>query len=275
MKWLSVKISTNLNTVVSIMVCLIFIISGVSYYYLAERISSPFTTTAPIRVSPVHKISGEEPLSAPKLGAAIPEPSRPKMTVASGSQAPVVGRISTSQKVVFLTIDDGGTKNSNMLQLLQDNNIKASLFLDNKFIADNYDFFRPFQAAGMRIQNHGLNHIYAKPGTISYEAQKSEICGMANKVEQIYGVRPTLYRPPGGYYDDNTKVAAKACGMNAVVMWIAKANGGSMQYQIGSSLRPGDIVLMHFRPEFAQDLGAFIQAANNAGLTTDYLENWI
>jgi peptidoglycan/xylan/chitin deacetylase (PgdA/CDA1 family) len=270
------RLKANINTVVSAMICLIFIIGVGSYFYLTKRLSDPVVTNTPLLVAGViHHDTGEEPAHASKLVAAIPEPARPKIETASGSQAPIISRISTSQKVVFLTIDDGGTKNSNMLQLLQDNNIKASLFLDNKFISDNYNFFMPFQAAGMHIENHGLNHIYAKPGTVSYETQKYEICAMADKVEQVYGVRPTLFRPPGGYYDDNTKVAARACGMSAVIMWIAKANGGSMQYQIGSSLRSGDIVLMHFRPEFASDLSAFIQAANSAGLTTDYLENWI
>jgi hypothetical protein len=63
--------------------------------------------------------------------------------------------------------------------------------------------------------------------------------------------------------------------MKAVVTWIAKANGGSMQYQIGNGLRPGDIVLMHFRPEFKQDLQAFINAQDAAGLHTELLEDLV
>ena len=63
--------------------------------------------------------------------------------------------------------------------------------------------------------------------------------------------------------------------MKAVVLWIAKANGGSMQYQVGNRLRPGDIVLMHFRPEFAQDMQAFVDAEKAAGLHTVLLEDWI
>lgn len=221
-----------------------------------------------------HKVK-EETKKPSTLGKDIPLPKRTSQPVATGSRAPIIGQIRTSQPVVFLTIDDGGTKNANMLGLLQANNIKASLFLANNFIASNYGFFTPFQAAGMTIQNHSVTHTYPVPGTMSYEAQRNEICGMNDIIERVYGVRPGLYRPPGGYYDENTQIAAATCGMRAVVLWSAKANGGSMQYQVGSSLRPGDIVLMHFRPEFADDLNAFIQAKNAAGLTTDYLENWL
>jgi hypothetical protein len=63
--------------------------------------------------------------------------------------------------------------------------------------------------------------------------------------------------------------------MKAIVTWVAKANGGSMQYQTGVRLHPGDIVLMHFRPEFKDDMNAFIEAQQASGLRTDLLENWL
>jgi peptidoglycan/xylan/chitin deacetylase (PgdA/CDA1 family) len=110
---------------------------------------------------------------------------------------------------------------------------------------------------------------------MSYEEQKSEICDQADAFAKAYGRRPVLFRPPGGDYDYTTQLAAAACGMKAVVNWIAKANGGSMQYQIGNKLRPGDIVLMHFRPEFKQDMQAFIDAMDASGLHTELLENWL
>ena len=96
---------------------------------------------------------------------------------------------------------------------------------------------------------------------------------MADYLQQQYGRRPLFYRPPGGTYNDTMRKAANDCGMKAVATWIAKANGGSMQYKIGNGLRPGDIVLMHFRPEFKKDSQAFIEAQNKAGLHTELLED--
>lgn len=193
----------------------------------------------------------------------------------SKTAAPVISKINTTQPVVFLTIDDGGTKKEEMLGLLKANNLKATLFLANSFISSNYTFFNQFVEAGMTVQNHSISHNYAKPGKYTYEEQKQEICGMNTIIQQKYGKSPSLYRPPGGWMDDNTTTAASACGMRAVVMWSAKVNGGAVQYQVGSSFRPGDIVLMHFRPEFEADLNAFIAAKDAAGLQTDYLEKWL
>ncbi|GAC1391647.1 MAG: hypothetical protein NVSMB46_04900 [Candidatus Saccharimonadales bacterium] len=187
--------------------------------------------------------------------------------------APVYYRVNTSQPVVFLTIDDGMVKDPAAISFMQQHNIVASLFLNDSKISDNYDYFRKLQSNGSIIQNHTVNHPDLTK--LSFQAQKKEICDNADKFETIYGKRPTLFRPPYGAYNDLTRRAATACGMAAVVHWHAKANGGSMQYQQGNKLQPGDIVLMHFRKEVIADLTAFVTAAKQANLKPVLLENWI
>lgn len=187
--------------------------------------------------------------------------------------APVISRLDTKEPVVFLGIDDGGYKAPFELQMMQQNNVKASLFLANRFIWDNPAFFKPFIDEGSLIEDHTVDHKLLPQ--LTYAQQKQEICQQADNEEKEYGRRPILMRPPGGAYDANTPRAAAACGMKAVVQWIAKANGGAMQYQIGHGLRPGDIVLMHFRPVFQQDMQAFLDAAKAAGLHTELLEDWL
>ncbi len=195
------------------------------------------------------------------------------LPVASGGLAPVITRVETKQPVVFLGIDDGAYKDPSVVKALADNHIKASLYLAKTFIASNPDFFKDIIAQGSLVENHTLNHDTRMVWTQGYAQQKAEICGMADYEEQVFGRRPVFFRPPGGNYSDVMRKAAYDCGMKAVVTWIAKANGGSMQYQIGNSLRPGDVVLMHFRPEFLKDLQAFVDAQNAAGLHTELLED--
>lgn len=189
--------------------------------------------------------------------------------------APVIYEISTDRNVVFLGIDDGAFKDQSVIDIMRENNIKASLFLSEAFIASNPDFFKQLVDIGSVIENHTLSHDINMIKNQSYEQQVNEICGMADYIAEHYGSRPTLFRPPGGAYSGTMRRAAADCGMKAVVTWVAKANGGSMQYQIGDKLRPGDIVLMHFRPEFAQDMQAFIDAMNAAGLHTALIEGAI
>jgi peptidoglycan/xylan/chitin deacetylase (PgdA/CDA1 family) len=205
---------------------------------------------------------------------ATPAPTIPDYTLpqAKDGMAPVIYRIPTELPVVYLGIDDGANKTQQEIDLLAQNNIKATLFLSDLFIATHHDFFKPIIAQGSMVEDHTLHHN-TKMENEPYDYQKQEICGMADHIQQYYGRRPTLFRPPGGAYSDTMRRAAYDCGMKAVVTWIAKANGGSMQYQVGDRLRPGDIVLMHFRPEFAQDLQAFVTAMKASGLHTELLED--
>lgn len=188
--------------------------------------------------------------------------------------APVLTKIPTEQKVVFLTIDDGAVKRDSDLALLERDGLKASLFLAHSIIANDPEFFLKFTAAGHVIENHTMSHNLGFI-QLSYEEQKAEICDMADFEEQHYGRRPVFFRPPGGPYTQATRAAVAACGLKAIVDWESKANAGGMQYQVGNGLRPGDIVLMHFRPEFPDDLASFVQAQKAAGLKVVLLEDYL
>ncbi len=188
--------------------------------------------------------------------------------------APVVYKVSTKEPVVFLGIDDGAYKNQEVIDLLAKNHIKASLYLADLFIRSNPSFFKGVIATGSVVEDHSINHD-TNMSTKPYDYQKKEICGMADLDQAYFGHRPIFFRPPGGAYTLATQQAAAACGMKAVVTWVAKANGGAMQYQYGHELHAGDVVLMHFRPEFKQDLQAFIDAETAAGLHTELLEDWL
>ena len=220
------------------------------------------------------KASAEDKLQ-PSVDSALPTQLPPDYTIPPtiNGLAPLLINIPTKQNVVFLGIDDGVYKQATELQLMKRNNVKASLFLADIFIKDNPAFFKKFISAGSFVENHTVNHKLLS--RLSYEEQKQEICFEADRQLLEYGRRPVLFRPPGGDYNQNTQRAAAACGMKAVILWIAKANGGSMQYQVGNKLQPGDIVLMHFRPEFAADMQAFVTAEKTAGLHTALLEDWI
>lgn len=186
---------------------------------------------------------------------------------------PVITNIATKQNVVFLGIDDGAFKDQSVVDIIKQNGIKATLFLSKAFISGDPTFFKQITALGSLVEDHTLGHDTNMVTTQGYEQQKNEICGMADYIEAQYGRRPIFFRPPGGAYSSTMRRAAADCGMKAIITWIAKANGGAMQYQIGNKLRPGDIVLMHFRPEFKQDMQAFVDAENAAGLHTELLED--
>ncbi|WP_285725539.1 polysaccharide deacetylase family protein [Psychromicrobium xiongbiense] len=217
------------------------------------------------------------PSAAP---TATPTPAEPDIVPdyvlppIENGMVPVITRIPTQQKVVFLTIDDGGTKTPEIIQVMNQNKVKASLFLAHMFIQNDPEYFKQLTATGSKVEDHTMTHPLNLI-QLSYAQQKAEICGMADFEAKTYGRRPVLFRPPGGPYTPSVRKAVADCGMKAIVDWETKANAGRMEYQTGKSLRPGDIVLMHFRPEFAQDFAAFQAAQKAAGLQVVLLEDYL
>ncbi|RSM80712.1 polysaccharide deacetylase family protein [Kibdelosporangium aridum] len=201
---------------------------------------------------------------------ARPSPDTPTHPVVNApastdGMAPVIHKIQTDKPYVFITMDDGAVKDPAALQLIRDSGARPTLFLNSKYFKGHEDYFRALQNAGVEINDHTMNHpnLRGKP----YDFQRNEICGDADAIEQAFGKRPTLFRPPFGNYDDNTRKAVASCGMKAIVLWTAAVNDGVVQFQSGDKLKAGDIVLMHFRHTFTQDFQAFLDRARQDGLT--------
>ncbi|MGA7204020.1 MAG: polysaccharide deacetylase family protein [Specibacter sp.] len=243
---------------------------------------APLTTAAVAPASPSKAPASSAPATSappvnPKtgrvdtLGGLVPDYVLPPI---ENGMVPVVTKIPTEQKVVFLTIDDGAVKRESDLKLLESHGVKASLFLAHTFIAGHSSFYKAYTDAGYLIEDHTMTHNLNFIN-LSYAQQKAEICGMADFEEKQFGRRPVFFRPPGGPYTQAIRQAAAECGMKAIVDWEAKANAGGMDYQVGSALRPGEIVLMHFRPEFPADLAAFLKAQKAAGLKVVLLEDYL
>jgi hypothetical protein len=240
--------------------------------------NTPIDTAAPV-------LQAEPQPPAQPLPMPIPTPPPPPPPIspwqgevdqmpASTAQIPALTRVPTDKPVIFLGIDDGLVKNPEAKAWLLDHKLPFTLFLTDDIVKSDYDYFRDLQNAGMTIEDHTLTHTDLT--TLSLDQQKTEICGAADKFQATFGNRPTLFRPPYGSYDNITRQAAADCGMKAMIIWHAKANGGSIQFQDGNTnFLPGDIVLMHFRPEFLQDMKAFEDQVAKDHLQVGRLEDWI
>jgi peptidoglycan/xylan/chitin deacetylase (PgdA/CDA1 family) len=186
----------------------------------------------------------------------------------------VVRRIKTDKPYVFITMDDGAVKDPSAQGLIQQSGGHPVLFLNNRYVKGHEAYFKAIlDSTGAVLGDHTVNHPNLKGKPLEF--QKKEICDDADDFQKSLGVRPTLFRPPYGNYDQNTLKAAAMCGMRAAVMWTASVNDGVVQFQVGDKLRPGDIVLMHFRKTFKEDYEAFLARAKQDGLTPVPLADFI
>ncbi|MET7690044.1 polysaccharide deacetylase family protein [Streptomyces sp. NPDC005483] len=209
------------------------------------------------------------------LAAPLPEPPREprRAAVGRGGLPPVVRRVRTSDKVVFLTYDDGAEKDPRFVDLVRELRLPVSMFLTDSVVGPGYGHFARLQSVGASIQNHTLDHP-ALPG-LPYPGQRAEICGQQGKVRSRFGIRPRLFRPPYGTYDRTTLRAAADCGLSAVVLWSVTAPDGTPE----RPLRAGDIVSVASGettgPTLTERTTRVLREIQREGLTVGRLDDYL
>ncbi|PNG17117.1 polysaccharide deacetylase family protein [Streptomyces cahuitamycinicus] len=223
------------------------------------------------------------------LAAPPPPPEKPRISTRKGFEVkghrksdlpPVFTTIPTRDKVVFLTIDDGAEKDRAFLRMMSDLDVPYTAFLSGYLVKDDPRYFRKMQSGGVVLNNHTLHHPNLRG--LSYRAQKREICGMQRYMEKRFGKRPALFRPPFGSYDRTTLRAAKACGIAYVPLWNQEVFADHWEYREGDrKLRPGDIVLTHFRGRdegkgtMADMIRRFLNKVTAEGYAVGRLEDYL
>jgi peptidoglycan/xylan/chitin deacetylase (PgdA/CDA1 family) len=202
-----------------------------------------------------------------------PAPRPEPITLPAGPEAAWLSRIPTDQPVAFLTIDDGWVQRPEGLALFRAAHIPVTMFLTINAIRNNPGYFGQLRASGGVIEAHTITHTELKGA--SYDFQRHEICGSADQLGALYGRRPVLFRPPFGDKDDTTLRVVHDCGLKAAFFWKETVDKGVVRFQQGNKVRPGDIILMHFRPAFVDDFIAALTAIHDAGLTPALLESYL
>lgn len=177
--------------------------------------------------------------------APLPPAGKPVRLAASGP-VPVISRIPTTRKIVFITVDDGVEKDPQFLRLMEELRIPITMFLTDDAIDGDYSYFAALRKLGNHIQNHTVHHPAL--GTLPESRQRQEICGAQSVLRNRYGTPPLLFRPPYGSMNAATTAAVAACGPRAIVLWRAAMQIHDLRYRgPDRRLHPGDIILAHFR----------------------------
>lgn len=218
-----------------------------------------------------------EPATDPGTPATVAAGSSTTLAVTpvslpQGPEAPVVSRVPTTDRVVFVTIDDGLERDPAVVEFFRQHRMPFSLFLVQNAAAAGEEFFRELQGVGATIHTHTYTHPDLT--TVDAATRTKEVCGPMDDFEARFGRRPTLFRPPYGAVNDTVQVTAKECGYRAVVLWKASTNNGQLQLQEGE-LQPGDVILMHFRPDLLANLQVLVDDLDAQGFTVGRLEDYL
>ncbi|MFD7901271.1 polysaccharide deacetylase family protein [Kitasatospora sp. NPDC059722] len=218
----------------------------------------------------------------PLAPAPAPPADKPVKLERTGT-VPVFSDVKTSDKVVFITIDDGAEKDPKFVEMLTDLKVPITMFLTKDIVKNDYGYFKPLQALGNHIQNHTVTHpVMSK---LTPDKQKSEICDDQSALTQQYGTAPLLFRPPfgDGANTPTLNTSVQECGPRAVVLWRESMQIHDMQYQAADKkLKPGDIILAHFRgpkelkgATMTQMFGELLARIQEQGFSVARLDDYI
>lgn len=158
--------------------------------------------------------------------------------------------VERDDKVVSISFDAswGADKTISILDILDKHNVKTTFFLVGGWVDKYPDMLQEIVSRGHEIGNHSDTHAHMNQ--LSEQGIKKELRDMADKVEKLTGVRPVLFRPPYGEYNDRVISVARAEGYEAVqwsidsLDWKDRGTQDIIK-QCTHRVENGDIVLFH------------------------------
>lgn len=189
----------------------------------------------------------------------------------------IIQRVETQEKVVALTFDDGPTnKTGEILELLNDLDVKATFFVTGRELEENFEEGKKIVLAGHELGNHTYSHkrmVLKSPSFIGREIE------LTNQLIRDAGYQGDIhFRPPNAkklvllpYYlwQNNIKT----------IMWdlepdsypeIASSSQNIVAH-VASNAKPGSIILLHImfesRSESLRSIEGIVNELRAAGYT--------
>lgn len=158
--------------------------------------------------------------------------------------------VARDDDVISISFDAswGGSQTLEILDILDKYDVKTTFFLVGIWVDKYPELVKEIAARGHEIGNHSATHPHMTQ--ISPEKMREELRIMSDKVETITGVRPTLFRPPYGDYNDQVVTTCRQAGYE-VVQWSVDSldwkNRGveDIVKKCTQKIASGDIVLFH------------------------------
>ena len=153
-------------------------------------------------------------------------------------------------KCVALTFDDGPSPfDGRLLQILKDNDAKATFFEIGNKVAANPAGAKQVADAGMEIGNHTWEH--PNMVTIPPEDIAPQFATANDVIAAATGRTPNLYRPAGGLSNDAVRQTASRFGLAEILWdvipfdWANDSNTAATRYMLMTYIKPGSVVLFH------------------------------
>lgn len=163
---------------------------------------------------------------------------------------------------IHLTFDDGPNPATTpyLLELFEEEGVKATFFVIGNQVEKHEDLLLDISKQGHTIGNHTYSHVFLP--ILSRKKMEKEILTTNQRIKDITGEQPKLFRPPFGIVDKKTHLLLKEQGMKTVY-WSAfsedwrQIGERSVVDRLSKYAAPGGIMIMHeLEPTGNQTIGA-------------------
>ena len=130
-------------------------------------------------------------------------------------------------------------------QILKENEIPATFFLQGQCLAGNEEIVRRMHAEGHLIGNHTFHHVQLTK--VSEEEAREEVVKTNNAIYEITGEYPVYIRPPFGEWREGLDLVVTMIP----VLWDVDSrdwesqNTASICSEVLPNVKDGSIILMH------------------------------
>ena len=164
----------------------------------------------------------------------------------------VVTSFHTSEKEVWLTIDDGPDAEETpvVLDLLDEHQAKATFFVIGRHAKANPELVRLILERGHNIGNHTMNHLEGRFWCLSRRRIESEVDDGSAIITEITGTSPQLFRAPVGHKPWSLHPVLRERRL-PLIGWTARGFDGVSKDsdrivdRIQKHIAPGAIILLH------------------------------
>lgn len=191
-------------------------------------------------------------ISAAYVGA-LPD----TVSVVSGKRELPIYCVNRDDNKISISFDAawGGDKTLGILDLLDEYNIKTTFFLVDIWTQKYPELVKEIVAQGHEIGNHSTSH--PQMSKLNETQIAKELNTQADNVLAIAGVRPVLFRPPYGDYNNRVITTARVQGF-VPIQWSVdsldwKNRGAQEIINRATKVKSGDIVLFHNDSQYILD----------------------
>ena len=135
---------------------------------------------------------------------------------ANGGKRLPIYCVETEKKEIAISFDAawGCDDTQDLINILAEYDVPATFFIVGQWVERYPEAVKMLADAGHSIQNHSSTH--PKMSGLSAEAQAKEINDCNEKIKQITGVAPTLFRAPYGDYNNTLIETVEDLGMYTI-----------------------------------------------------------